>query len=293
MDPEAEAVLRVARRRALADEWALVLAAEGLGASVRGAAGGFALCVPEVERERAQRALSAWERENRAAEREPLADPPLDPAAVPHALFAAAALVAFFLATGAQGPGSPWFERGSADATRVLGGEAWRAVTALTLHADLVHALGNAIAGALFGAGVLRAFGPGAGAALVLAAGVAGNYANAWAHAADHVSVGASTAVFGALGLLAGRALVRRRAGGAGGGRAAVPVAAALALLAMIGTEGERVDLWAHAFGLAAGVALGAAVMLAGGPPTRRWVQAGAGAAAACALVGAWALALR
>ena len=72
-----------------------------------------------------------------------------------------------------------------------------------------------------------------------------------------HSTIGASTAVFGALGLLVGHALVWRRA--ARRGRPAwLPIGAALALLAMLGTEGERVDLWAHGFGLATGVALGA-----------------------------------
>ncbi len=176
---------------------------------------------------------------------------------------------------------------------RILAGEVWRAITALTLHADLAHVLGNATAGALFLFAVFDAFGFGVGGALALAAGALGNLANALVQAPSHVTIGASTAVFGALGLLAGRALVLRRTS-LRGRPAWLPIGAALALLAMLGTEGQRVDLWAHGLGLAAGVVLGA---LASRLPARwfasRAFQALTGASALAALAIAWALALR
>src|SRR5690606_10788519 len=153
--------------------------------------------------------------------------------------------------------------------------------------------LGNAVAGALFLAGTFRAFGAGVGSLLVLAAGAGGNLLNAWLRAGGHVSVGASTAVFGALGLLAGRALRRGRARGLRGRAAFVPIAAALALLAMIGTEGERVDLWAHAWGLVVGVGLGAAALPLVPHLAARPVQWGAGALALALVAGAWLAALR
>ena len=293
-----EIAIRTTRRRALADEWALVLVAEGLHPSLAGERGGFSLAVPDEEAERASALLEAWEREGReraavaAAAARP--DPSLDPRAARHAIGVAAALVAFFLWTGPADPAVAWFARGTADAARVVGGEPWRAVTALTLHDDAAHVLGNAIAGALFLAGVFRAFGPGVGGALALAAGVGGNLANAWIHRGGvHLSIGASTAVFGALGLLAGRALVRGRALGAQGRRAWAPVAAALALLAMIGTEGEHVDLWAHACGLAIGSALGFAATLLHWSRARPAVQWSAGAAAVALLAASWSAALR
>jgi len=154
--------------------------------------------------------------------------------------------------------------------------------------------LGNAIAGAVFLAGVFRAFGAGLGGALALAAGATGNLLNAWIHrGAEHVSIGASTAVFGSLGLLAGRALLRGRALGARGRRVWTPVAAALALLAMIGTEGPHVDLWAHACGLATGLGLGIAATLLDLGRVPRALQWTAGAAAIALLLSSWALALR
>jgi membrane associated rhomboid family serine protease len=285
-------VLRRARRRAPVDEAALVLEASGLHPLVEAGPEGFALAVPAAEAGAAQAALRAFAEENPAAAPPASPAPALDPVAVPHALAIGAALLAFFAVTGERRTGAPWFAQGAADAALVWGGEPWRALTALTLHADLGHVVGNAVAGALFLAGVFRVFGFGVGAALVLLAGTAGNLWNAALRAGPHEVVGASTAVFGALGLLAGRGLVTGRMRGLRGRRAFVPVAAALALLAMIGTEGERVDVWAHGLGLAAGVALGA---LAGGLGARLAapaVQRLAGLAAIAALAGAWALAL-
>lgn len=294
MDESEEFVaLRVSRRRAQVDEWVLVLSAEGLRSNVRGGPAGFVLEVAASDAMGAEHALAVWQRENESAPR-PSAPAPLDPAAVRHALVVAGFLLALFAATGPAGRSDSAFgERASANAARILAGEAWRAVTALTLHADLAHVLGNAMAGALFLAAVFRAFGFGGGGALALAAGALGNLANAFVQAPSHATIGASTAVFGALGLLAGRALALRSTS-LRGRPAWLPIGAALALLAMLGTEGKRVDLWAHGLGLAAGVVLGA---LASRLPARwfasRAFQALAGASALAAIAIAWALALR
>lgn len=286
--------LRTAERRTRSDEWALVLEASGLQPVVARAPSGWILFVPSEEAERARIALEAWERENPRAERlQPDAEG-LDSFAIRHALIVSAVLLGSFFVTGTRRSGSVWFERGAADAVRVLSGEPWRVVTALTLHADLGHVVGNAVAGALFLAGVFRVFGFGVGAALVLATGALGNALNAGLRGSEHIVVGASTAVFGALGLLAGRGLARGRARGLRGRAAFLPAAAALALLAMIGTEGERVDFWAHGFGLLVGITLGAGMIVLG---TTRLAapscQRSAGALTLAVLAGAWVLALR
>ena len=70
-----------------------------------------------------------------------------------------------------------------------------------------------------------------------------------------HRSVGASTAVFGAVGILAALSLVRHRHYLQR--RWLLPVAAALALLALLGTEGKNTDLGAHLFGFVSGIVLG------------------------------------
>lgn len=285
-------VLRTSRRRAQIDEWALVLSAESLHTQVRGSPAGFAIEVPARDAVRAEQALAVWERENESVP--PPAEPaPLDAQAGGHAILVAGFLLALFAATGPAGRSDSAFGAiGSADAARILTGEPWRAVTALTLHADFAHVLGNALAGALFLSAVFRSFGFGLGGALVLTAGALGNLANALLQGPPHSTIGASTAVFGALGLLVGHALVWRRP--ARRGRPAwLPIGAALALLAMLGTEGERVDLWAHGFGLATGVAVGA--IAAALPATwiaSRSIQAISGASALAAIASAWTIAL-
>src|SRR5438132_399884 len=78
-----------------------------------------------------------------------------------------------------------------------------------------------------------RLLGPGLGTWLVLLAGAGGNALNAWVHVAHHTSIGASTAVFGALGILGGLQFGRLR----GRRRAWLALAATLALLALVGSD--------------------------------------------------------
>jgi rhomboid protease GluP len=290
---EAEEIdLRVAPRRQLAEEWALVLVAEGLTPRVVHTRDGFRISVPAEQREAASAALAAYERENPALPDEN-ADEPRGSAHLYVALAVSVALVDMFFVTDVWHQAVPWFDLGGADAARILNGEPWRAVTALTLHADLMHALGNAIAGAIFLTAVCRALGPGLGCALALLSGVAGNLLNAFVHTAFHVSVGASTAVFGALGILGGLGVMRRRRLGLRGRRAWLPIGAGLGLLAFLGTAGERVDLWAHLFGFVFGVALGivSALIVKRRPAARvQWLW---GVGALALIVFSWSLALQ
>lgn len=287
----AGAPLRSTRRRQQADEWALALASQGLHPTVEVESGRFVLCVPEVEIEASASVLATYDAENRSVPAPP-PSAPLDTSPLLHASLLSAGLLGFFLVTGPDRPGVAWFERGSADATRIVDGEVWRAVTALTLHANGPHVVGNAVLGAVFWSAVFRSLGPGLGAALVISAGALGNLLNAYLRAGAFVSIGASTAVFSGVGLLGGLGLVRRLRPGPRGRRAFVPLAAALGLLAMLGTGGEHVDIWAHAFGLAAGVVLGAlAGRLLPPRPGAAW-QWGAGTAAAVTLLASWMAAL-
>ncbi len=202
-----------------------------------------------------------------------------------------ALLLAFFAVTGPRNASTRWFEVGSADSTLILAGELWRSVTALCLHADVGHVVANALFGALFLTAVSTGFGPGLGIALTLLAGAAGNVANAIFQGTDHVSVGASTAVFGAVGLLAGRAAADRLR--KGGNRVAIwiPAAAGLALIAMLGT-GARTDIWAHLLGFLMGGFLGMPAGLAWPNRPGLRFQTAALAAAAVAMLWCWRLAL-
>ena len=289
MNETSEIPLRVAPRRTLAEEWALVLVAQGLSPSIWPTDEGFVLGVPSEEVEQAIGALYAYESENPAEPQE--GEEVAGSAHLYAALGVSVALVVFFFITGARNPTVRWFERGSADAERILLGELWRTVTSLTLHADLGHVMANAIAGAIFLSAVCRVLGPGLGSTLVLLAGAGGNFANALLHGSLHVSVGASTSVFGAVGLLGGLGVGQRRRRGARGRRAWMPIAAGFALLAMLGM-GERVDLSAHLFGFLVGGILGILAALVVPRPPGPHLQWTFGGAALGMLIYCWALAL-
>ena len=133
----------------------------------------------------------------------------------------------------------------------------------------------------------------GLGSALVLLAGGGGNLANAVLHGSPHFSVGASTSVFAAVGVLGGLGVLRRWRKTAHRRRAWMPIAAALALLAMLGSGGERVDVWAHLFGLLLGGALGIVIGFTAPHPPALRIQWVCGSAALALLIYSWILALR
>ena len=266
-----------------------MLAAEGLGCRIVPSDEGWQVVVPPGGAGAAAAALEAFASENPV--RPPATDPP--PAADGRwaGIGAAAALVLAYGLTGSGAAAGPRFVAGASDARAVLGGEVWRTVTALTLHSDASHLVSNALAGAVLVAGAGRVLGGGLALLLTVLSGALGNAANAALRGPSHVAVGASTAVLGAVGVLAGSAALRTARDRRAPGRAWVPVAAGLALLAMLGT-GERTDLGAHLCGFVAGSVLGAlAARVWPSPPvarTQRWL----GVSAAAVVAAAWAAAL-
>jgi rhomboid protease GluP len=182
--------------------------------------------------------------------------------------------------------GLRWLASGELQAGRVLDGELWRAVTALTLHANGAHLAGNLAFGGFFGYFVGRYFGAGLGWFAIVAGGVFGNVLNSVIQPADHRAIGASTAVFAALGLLTAHAW-RRGAGQTSWRARFAPVAAGIGLLAFTGTAGEHTDILAHLMGFAAGFGIGA-LLARMRLPRSRSSQAAFGAAAAGLVLLAW-----
>lgn len=154
-----------------------------------------------------------------------------------------------------------WFGSGRLDAGRVVAGEWWRAVTALTLHTDLSHLASNIIFGSFFGLYVGRYLGAGFGWAAILLGGTAGNVVNAWIQPASHLAIGASTSVFAALGLLSAFTWRRGYWHNTPWKVRIAPVTAAVCLLAFTGTGAgtgsDNVDVMAHLTGFLAGFGLG------------------------------------
>jgi len=214
-----------------------------------------ALLVQPEDEDMATRHLQAYLEENRnwpplpahLQERKQIAQPPT--------LLMIGGLFLFFQVTGNWEPTNPWFQAGAIDSTRILEhGEWWRLFTALSLHADEMHLLGNCIIGGFMVHLLCKTIGSGTGWLLLLLAGASGNLLNIAFRNTPHHSVGFSTAVFAAIGIFTGLQLKRRKFSPMG---IIVPLGAGLSLLAFLGTEGERTDLGAHLLGFCCGIFAG------------------------------------
>ena len=287
-----ETVVAVSSSSRRADEWSTVLAASGIDHRLFQTPGGWAIAVAGAAAGQAAAALAAYEEENREA---PVPAAPA-PAAPPSgaefvaSLAVALILLEFFVFTGPRRPDVTWFDRGSASAAAIRAGEVWRTVTALTLHADIPHALGNGVACAVLLPWVFQAFGVGTGLWALLIAGAAGNALTAVVHSPPFSSVGASTMTFAAIGVLAAQQIASRHRGQASRRRPWVVVAASVVLLVMLGT-GQNADVLGHLFGLLAGAVVGALALVVPRPrPRLDWTLA---AAAVTAVVATWWVALR
>jgi membrane associated rhomboid family serine protease len=242
-----------------ARQWALVLDSRAVPCLIEAHDDGSHLLVPPEQYERAVYELSCYIRENAnwpplPPQERPLFDNTLATLSVLILLATFHNLTSIDIALyGASMP--DWVDLGNAQAAKILDGQWWRLVTALTLHADWAHLSGNLAIGGIFVIFLCRELGSGLAWSLLLSAGMLGNLVNAFVQPPGHSSVGASTAVFGAVGILAALSLVRYRHQLQR--RWPLPVAAALALLAILGTEGKNTDLGAHLFGFVYGSFLG------------------------------------
>ncbi len=197
-----------------------------------------------------------------------------------------------------QWTGPPWWEdRGTASSRAIMAGQWWRTCTALTLHADLGHLGANLAAGLIYAGFLLPILGSGWTWLFILFAGCAGNWLNAWGHRdIEHLSIGASTAVFAALGILvAAQCALRVLAVRAVRPREfLLPVGAGLGLLAYLGVGDQQTDYMAHFFGLIAGLPFGlAGVWLRLGSRTPRFAQTLLASICVAALALCWLLAAR
>jgi membrane associated rhomboid family serine protease len=277
--------LKEARDRGLA------LSARGITHSIGREGDVWLLRVATADSAAASEELQAYEAELQNADAVLPEEPPVHPS------FWSLPLVALVMVAGAvlqaeRGPA--WRELGVLSAEQVLShGQWWRVVTAITLHGDVPHVLANIWVGLLFGGLLIPAFGQGVSWLTILAAGAAGNTLTALAYwPQDHRSLGASTAVFGALGLLVGDALwqLLKRRTGRSWWRWMVPLGAGLSLLAFLGAgEGKSsVDVMAHLWGFVAGMPLGMGVSTLRPARAPAPLQIACGACAVFTLAGAW-----
>lgn len=243
----------------LLHEYGLVILSQGDAYWIEEDSEGLYLLLVEPARaEHLARQIDLYEAESRNW-------PPVNPEIPePHpgsyaAMTWAAVLVLAWLS---QGRWPELLEWGRLDAEAVRNGETYRVFSALLLHSDIGHLAGNLLFGSVFLHLVARHTGTLLAWAGVIVAGGGGNLANALVHTGTtHYSIGASTAVFGAIGLLVALPVgfaVRRP-------RPALfrlwiaPVVAGLVFLAWFGTGGEQTDTSAHLFGFLSGLPVGLA----------------------------------
>ena len=151
-----------------------------------------------------------------------------------------------------------------ASALYILQGEYQRSITALMLHSDLQHLAGNVLGLLVLGSVICSLLGPGRGLFLILFSGAVGNLLNAVMYRRVHLSIGASTAVMGAVGILVAWQLKKKVVITSTPhrlidikGSALYPLGAGAALVGMF-SGGENTDVSAHVFGFLTG--LGSAI---------------------------------
>jgi rhomboid protease GluP len=246
-------------RSAECEERALVLTAMGVPNVVD--FDGFQYVI-RVEAAVAQVALEQLERYALESRPVPL-PPPLPPlhsfAWVGPAMYAVVLLVVGFAVAGGL-----WrldaFDLGAIDAARVKSGEWWRVVTALTLHVDGQHLAANLAAGVWFGYLAGRHLGSGVTWLLAVLGAAVANLLESLLGPSSHHSVGASTAVFTVLGILAAHSWRERFRHPQRWARRWAPLVAGVILLGWMGSAGEHTDVVAHVAGFCVGTVLGAVV---------------------------------
>ncbi len=242
--------------REISETWTLVLMAVQIPHRLEQQGGVYILLVPYPLKERALYEIESYFSENKDW---PFREEQLGTAesnVQPPTLILMGALALFYGVTGPWNERSEWFLQGAGNSEAILLQHEWfRLITALTLHADVVHLMGNCFLGGFIIHFFCRLQGTGLGLFAMLTAAVAGNWLNVVLRGPGHHFVGFSTAVFAVIGMLSmvSHHHQKRRIGF----NFLMPFMAGAALLAMLGSSGERTDLGAHLFGLVSGLAIG------------------------------------
>lgn len=260
------------------EQYALVLAAMGMQSWIVPEGDLLVLQVGDRDAARAAFELAAYDRENR----DPIApvERPLPAMPSPETAIAFWAVLLFFFAAARHDAFSlDWLGRGAATSASMLGGEWWRAVTALFLHANSVHLLGNLVFGTVFLLLLAQLTGAGVAALSMVIAGAVGNVLSALVQSQQHSSIGASTAIFASLGMIAALQQSARHNKLVFRLRKWTPLGAGLALLVFLGFSGENTDIVAHVMGFASGLVAGLVLSRWGrtlvSDPRAQWICGG------------------
>jgi len=186
-----------------------------------------------------------------------------------------------------------WFSAGRVDGELIRDGEWWRTITALTLHSGVRHLAGNIVFGVLFGLMAGRIVGSGIAWLGIVVASSAANFLNISLLASTHRAIGASTAVFAALGLVSGFVWRARLMAQDRWPFRLGPIVGGIALLAYTGTGDANTDIGAHLAGFVCGFLAGVMLTLAAKYFGRQSLQLSSGLVAISIIVLAWLVALQ
>jgi rhomboid protease GluP len=274
----------------LCREFSLVLEARGIEHEARESGDTWMLSVPPTLVHRAYDEISRYSAERNVPRSVPSVIEPFSGAAIGAIGYTLILLLTAYCA-GVGLFGADWLSLGALDAG--ARSEWWRALTALTLHLDQEHLMGNLLFGVVAGVAAGRLLGPGVAWASILGAGALANYVEILIAPATHRAVGASTAVFAALGLLTGLAWRQRLTLRERRWYRWAPLIAGICLLTLLGAGNAHVDVLGHGLGFLFGTAVGWLYAQTGVPRSRsRRLQIAAGAGAALLVGAAWLLAL-
>jgi len=234
----------------------LILAASDIRAEVKKAPTGWKIHVLDGDELTALDAVKQYFRDNPHSD-SPCVSSPVENWSFFSGWAVAFVLLAFYVAAEMNGAHALLVAEFGSSARTIVNGQWYRTITALMLHRDVLHLVGNMAAMIVFTSAVAAVTGGGVGGFMILLAGMTGNLWNAFFYRSSHCSVGASTAVFGAIGILAALGFGLKI--GRSGRRlsACLPLFGGFCLLAFLGGPGERVDIMAHLFGFAAGIVIG------------------------------------
>jgi rhomboid protease GluP len=291
MDPTPESAVVFRGSKLLCHEYSLVLEARGIEHETAEDESSWVLRVPAGLRHRAYEELGRYSVERGVKRSIPEAVQPHPGAALGVFAYVLILLLTAYCAGNASF-GADWLSQGSLDAG--ARGEWWRAVTALTLHLDQEHLLGNVLFGAVAGIAASRLLGAGVAWASILGAAVLANYTEILISPITHRAVGASTAVFAALGMLSGMAWRQRLTLRERLWYRWAPLIAGICLLTLLGAGSAHVDVLGHGLGFLFGLGVGWVYVRSGVPNNRNpRVQLIAGLGAVLLVGTAWAFALR
>ncbi|RLC32866.1 MAG: hypothetical protein DRH32_02240 [Deltaproteobacteria bacterium] len=269
-----------------AETYGLVLSALGICHRIKRQAHTWEISVPAADSEKARMAVEAYRQENQDRFR-PSRDVFHRFTGTWTGLWVAALLLAVHVTVATRQIHEPFIRFYGASARHILDGALYRCVTALLIHADAVHLVGNMAGIALFGTAVCSLTGWGAGWLMILLSGSAGNFLNAFLFETGHISIGASTAVFGALGILSGHQFVGKYRLPGQRLKALLPLGGGVALLGLLGSAAHS-DITAHMFGFLCGTGMGACWALWIRQPPPEKYQIGSACIAVLILLLSW-----